>query len=64
MRNHRLYKVEYFHMFGMPESERVKVTALNLFHPTASLLFQQVLFFHIVTQPPRGEGEGGGEDFS
>jgi hypothetical protein len=47
-------------MLGMPESERLKVTALNLFHPTASLLFQQVLFFHIVTQSLAGEGGGEG----
>jgi hypothetical protein len=40
----------------MPESERLKVTALNLFHPTASPLFQNVGLFHIATQSQRGEG--------
>jgi hypothetical protein len=48
-------------MLGMPESERLKVTALNLFHPTASLLFQKVLFFHIVTQSLEEEGRVGGK---
>jgi hypothetical protein len=37
-------------MLGTPESERLKVTALNLFHPTASPLIENVGFFHIVTQ--------------
>ncbi len=36
MGNRRLYKIECFHMVAMSESERLKVTALNLFHPTAS----------------------------
>jgi len=43
-------------MFGTPESERLKVTALNLFHPIASPLFQNVGFFHIATQSLNGEG--------
>jgi hypothetical protein len=54
----RLYKIEYFHMLGTPGSERLKVTALNLWenahlaaasrltaHPTASPPFQEVGFF-------------------
>jgi hypothetical protein len=41
----RLYKIEYFHMLGTPESEPLKVTAPNLFHPTASPPFQEVGFF-------------------
>ena len=36
MGNRRLYKIEHFHTLGTSESERLKVTALNLFHPTAS----------------------------
>jgi len=32
-------------MLGTPESERLKVTALNLFHPTASPPFQKWGFF-------------------
>ncbi len=45
-------------MLGTPESERLKVTALNLFHPTASPLFETVGFFIISTQPPEGGGVG------
>jgi hypothetical protein len=45
MGNPRLYKVEGIHMLGAPESERLKVTALNLFHPTAPPPFQRVGFF-------------------
>jgi hypothetical protein len=41
----RLYKIECFHVLGTPEFERLKVTALNLFHPTASSPFQEVGFF-------------------
>jgi len=52
MGNHRLYKIEDLHMLGTPESERLKVTALNLFHPTTTPLFKSV-FFHITTQPLR-----------
>ena len=42
-------------MLGTPESEHLKVTALNLFHPTASPPLQNVSFF-IVTQPLDGGG--------
>jgi hypothetical protein len=45
-------------MLGTPESEGLKVTALNLFHQTASPLLLNVSFF-IVTQPLRGESAGG-----
>jgi len=44
MGNCHLYKNECFNTLGMPESERLKVTALNLFHPTASPPFQKVGF--------------------
>jgi hypothetical protein len=42
-------------MLGIPESEQLKVTALNLFHPTTSPLFENVCFFHIATQSLMGE---------
>jgi len=45
MGNCHLYKIECFHMLGATESERLKVTALNLFHPTAFPTFQKVGFF-------------------
>ena len=57
MGNFRLYKIECFHRLGTPGFERVKDTALNLFHPTASPPFQKVGFFHITTQSLKGEGE-------
>jgi hypothetical protein len=47
MGNRRLYKIECIHTLGTPESERLKVTALNLFHPTASPLFPRSWFFHL-----------------
>ena len=56
MGNRRLHYAERIHMLGTPESERLKVTALNLFHPTVSPPFQRVDFFHIVTQPLKGRG--------
>jgi hypothetical protein len=45
-------------MLGNSESERLKGTALNLFHPTASPPLQKVGFFHTTIQSPRGEGKG------
>jgi hypothetical protein len=45
MGNSHLYRIECFHILGMTESERQKVTALNLFHLTAFPLFQKVGFF-------------------
>jgi hypothetical protein len=58
MGNRRLYKIECLHTLGTPESERLKVTGLNLFHPTASPLFEKWVL-HIMTQPPAGRGKGG-----
>jgi len=55
MVNRRLYKVECIHGLGTPDSEPLRVSALNLFHPTA-LPFRKSWFFLIVTQS-RGEGE-------
>ncbi len=57
MGNRRLYKIECLHTLGTPESEGLKVAALNLLHPTASPLFQKVGFIHIVRQS-LGEREG------
>ena len=51
-------KIECLHMLGTYESERLKVTALNLFHPTASPLGAKVSLIHIVTQPLRGKRAG------
>jgi hypothetical protein len=56
MGNCHSYKIELFHTLGTPESERIKVTALNLFPPTASPPFQNVGFFNTMTQPLEGEG--------
>ena len=53
MGNRRLHYTERIHMLGTPESERLKVTALNLFHPIRLLPFPKGGFFHIVTHPPR-----------
>jgi hypothetical protein len=55
MGNGRLHKIERFHTLGTPESKRLNVTALNLFHPTASPPFQKVGVFHITTQSQREE---------
>src|SRR4030042_6270167 len=60
MGNRRLYKIERFHTPGTPESERLKVTALNLFYPTASPPFPENRFFYIATQSRGGEGRGRG----
>ena len=64
MGNGRLHKIERFHTLGTPESNRLNVTTLNLFHPTASPPFQKVGVFHITTQSLEGEGEGGGYCFA
>jgi hypothetical protein len=62
MGNRRFYKIRCFHTLGMVESERQKVTALNLFHPTASPPFQKIGFF-ILRHSLRGRGMGEGTDF-
>jgi hypothetical protein len=54
MGNRRLHKIECLHTLGTPEAERLMVTALNLFHPTASPPFQKVCFFCIATQSLAG----------
>jgi hypothetical protein len=58
MQNRRLYKIECFHKFGRLESERLKVTALNPFHPTASPLFKK-WFLNIAAQSPREREKDG-----
>jgi hypothetical protein len=45
MGNRRSYKIERLHTHGTTESERLKVTALNLLHLTASPPFQKFGFF-------------------
>jgi hypothetical protein len=45
MGNRRLYKAERNLVLGKPESERLEVTALNLFHPTTSPSFQRAGLF-------------------
>jgi hypothetical protein len=45
MGNHCLYKIQRFQVFATLESEQLKVTALNLFHPTASPPFLQRCVF-------------------
>jgi len=43
-------------MLGTPESERLKVTALNPFHPTVSPIFKK-WFFSYYDTTPNGRGE-------
>jgi hypothetical protein len=50
-----LYKIECLHILGTPESERLNVAALNLFHPTAPPPFQEVGFF-ILRHSLQGRG--------
>ena len=54
MGNRRLYKIEHFHTLGTSESERLKVTALNLFHLTASPRLPKDRFLYVATQPLKG----------
>ncbi len=55
MGTHLLCEVKQFYRFGMPEAyERLKVTALNLLHPTASPFLKNA--FLILRQPRWGEG--------
>lgn len=49
MGNRHFYKIKCFHTLGTPHSERLKVTALNLFHPTAPIPFQKFGFFYYDT---------------
>ncbi len=55
MENHCWLKVEHFDTVGDSESKRLKVAALNLFHPAASLLFRIAVFSYYDTV---SEGSG------
>ncbi len=57
MGNRRLYKIECFHKLGTLESERLKVTALNLFHPSTSPLSKE-LVFPVLQHSLRGQRVG------
>jgi len=68
MQDRRLYEIECFHTLGTSESERLKVTALNLFHPTVSPpLSEESVFSYCDTVSKGGGracppvGRGGGE---
>ncbi len=58
MGNRHLYKIECLHMLGTPGSGQLKVTAPNLFYPTASPLFQNVGFLYCDTATGEGGGDG------
>jgi hypothetical protein len=53
MGNRRFHEIERFHTSGTTESERLKVTAPNLFHPTASSPFLES-HFHLAIQSKEG----------
>jgi hypothetical protein len=57
MGKHRWLKIECLHTVGDLKSKRVKVAALNLFHPTPSPLLRKVVFSYGDTAP-LGRGEG------
>jgi hypothetical protein len=44
MGNRRLYEIECLYKFGTLGSEGLKVTSLNLFHPTISPLSKESVF--------------------
>ena len=46
-------------MLDTPESKRRKVAALNLFHPTASPLFEEAGFFILGHSLSRGRARAG-----
>ena len=62
MGNERWFEIECFHRIADPESKRLKVAALNLFHPTASPLFLRAFFSYYDTAS-QGRGLGEGADF-
>ncbi len=61
MGNRRLYKAECIHTLGTPEYERLKVAALNLFHPTAPSLSQELVSLYCDTTLRRGERSAQGQ---
>ena len=58
MANRRLYKVECIHGLGTPDFEPLKVSALNLFHPTAPPLSQKLVLLNCDTVSKGGEVTG------
>ena len=56
MGNRRFHKIECLQTLGTAESERLKVTALNLFHLTASPLSKKSDFFRL-RHSLQGRGE-------
>ena len=57
MGNDRWYDIKCYHRVADPELKWVKVAALNLFHPTASPLFQSAFFsYYDTTSWGRGIG--------
>jgi hypothetical protein len=56
MENHCLYKIQHFHLLVTLESEQLKVTALNLFHPTASPPFSKKCVFSYYDTLSKGRG--------
>jgi hypothetical protein len=55
MGNRRSYKAECIHTLGTPESEHLKVAALNLFRPTAFPLLQELVSCYCATVSKEGE---------
>jgi hypothetical protein len=53
----RFYKIECLRELGTLESKRLKVTALNLFNPTAPPLFEKSGFLYYDTVS-EGKGQG------
>jgi hypothetical protein len=49
MGNDRWYDIECYHRVADPESKGLKVTALNLIHPTASPFSQSAVFSYYDT---------------
>jgi hypothetical protein len=60
MGNHRWLKIECLYVVGDPGSEQLKVSALNLYHPTASPLFCEAEspYYDKVSLGRKAEGEG------
>lgn len=54
-------KIECFHRVANPESERLRVAALNLFYPTAPPLSRRAVFSYYNTVSQGGGWEGDGD---
>jgi hypothetical protein len=57
MENERWLEIECFHRVADSELKKLKVAALNLFHPTTSSLLRMEVFLYYDTVS-RGRGEG------